>query len=319
MPASLLFKDDRLRPWLRVIIYIVAAVLAQAGIGLFVGAIYLKIYGPRAMFMRTPVLLDEFIAAIAVVGASIVLRIFLDRRSVASLGLGFGPPTPDSTRSQQYMGALRLFIVGFAFGAGMQLFVFAILLAFHQTNLFEVRFNAAVGYQMLAWAAIFFIAALSEEYPLRGYILQNLWEEWGFWPAAIVTSILFALLHVKNPYFGDLPWLTILNIAVDGIWACCAVLWTRSLWLPWAAHFAWNLFEGPVLGRAVSGINTGASIVVQNPIGDPLLTGGRFGPEAGIVVLIAEIAGILVLYLLYRRGVFERAPDTREQYAIASA
>jgi membrane protease YdiL (CAAX protease family) len=112
--------------------------------------------------------------------------------------------------------------------------------------------------------------------------------------------------------------LTILNIAVDGIWACCAVLWTRSLWLPWAAHFAWNLFEGPVLGRAVSGINTGASIVVQNPVGDPLFTGGRFGPEAGIVVLLSEIVGLLVLYLLYRRGVFERAPDTREEYAIAS-
>jgi len=319
MLARLLFKDDRLRPWLRVIIYIAAALVAQFGLAFFVAAIYQAIYGPRAMFMRTPILLDEFIVTIAVVGAAIVLRIFLDRRSVASLGLGFGPPPPGSSRSQQYLSALGLFVVGFAFGAGMQLLVFAILLAFHQTNVFDVRFNATVGYQMLMWTAIFFIAALSEEYPLRGYILQNLWEEWGFWPAAIVTSILFAALHVKNPYFGDLPWLTILNIAVDGIWACCAVLWTRSLWLPWAAHFAWNLFEGPVLGRAVSGINTGVSIVVQNPIGDPFITGGRFGPEAGIVVLIAEVVGLFVLYLLYRRGVFARAPDARGPYAVAHA
>ena len=318
MLARVLFKDHRLRPLLRVLVYIVAAVCAQIALGIFVGAVYQAIYGPRAMFMRTPVLLDETIAAMAVVGIAVVLRIFLDRRSVASLGITLGAKMADS-RARRYTSVLALVGWGILLGAGMQLLVFAILLALHQTNVFALHFDAAVGYIVLAWMVIFFVAALAEEYPLRGYILQNLWEEWGFWPGAIVTSVMFALIHFKNPYFGDLPWMTLINIAADGLWACLAVLWTRSLWLAWAAHFAWNVFEGPVLGTPVSGIHTGASIVLQGVSGNPLLTGGRFGPEGGAIVLLAEAVGLLALYFLYRCGAFAHAPDSREQYALTAA
>lgn len=305
MLQRLFVKDGRLRPVFRVLAYILAAVAAQAVLAIFVAIGYRIAYGPDAAFMRTPVWLDELISAIAVVGVAILLRIYLDRRSVASLGITF------RTRW------LWLFALGAAIGAGMQLLIFAFGLLLGANHVLALSMTWSVLRNLAAWCAIFVIAALAEEMPLRGYILQNLWEEFGFWPAAIVTSVMFALLHFKNPYFGDLPWATTINIAVDGIWACCAILWTRSLWLAWGGHFAWNVFEGPVLGTPVSGIHTGPGIVMQYVSGPPLLTGGKFGPEAGLLVPVVEIAGIAALYGMYRLGWFAQLPDTREAYARA--
>ncbi len=295
--------DGRLRPVLRVLVYIVAALSAQAVLAVVVALGYQLAYGPDAMFIRTPAWLDELVAAIAVVGVAIVLRIYLDRRSVESLGITF------RTRW------LQLFALGAGLGAGMQLLIFALGILLGTNHVLSLALTAAVWRNVLLWCGIFAIAALAEEMPLRGYILQNLWEEWGFWPAAIVTSALFALLHVHNPYFGELPWQTAVNIAVDGMWACCSILWTRSLWVAWGGHFAWNVFEGPVLGTPVSGIHTGPDIVMQYSTGSTLLTGGGFGPESSLLVPVVEGVGIIALYAMYRLGWFSRLPDTREAYA----
>ncbi|HEV2909134.1 MAG TPA: CPBP family intramembrane glutamic endopeptidase [Candidatus Eremiobacteraceae bacterium] len=308
MLARIFLKDGRLRPWLRVLVYVLAALAAQLLLAILISVGYEIAMGPRAIFLHTPVWLDELISVIAVVAIAIVLRLYLDRRSLESLGITF------RTRW------VRLFALGVLFGAGTQLAVFAFEIASGQSRIVDVSLSAFVVRSVLVWFGIFLIAALAEEYPLRGYILQNLWEEFSpwrfaFWPAAILTSLAFALLHAKNPNFGELPWMTIANIAVDGMWACLTVLWTRSLWLAWGAHFAWNLFEGPILGAPVSGIHAGFSIVTQQVTGPALITGGDFGPEAGIPVLVVQLVGIGALYALYRLGAFAGLPDTREAYA----
>jgi len=287
MLSRLLVKDGRMRPVLRVFIY--AAVVYVAS----------SVFAP---FVRTWVEGEVLSAAVAV-GAAVFLRIYLDRRSVASLGLAF------RTRW------IQLFALGIALGALMQLFVFGSELALGSSHVLGLTPLRSELSSFATWTAIFLVGALAEEYSLRGYTLQNLWEEAGFWPAAIVTSATFAWLHRPNPHFGDHPWLTASVIAADGIWASLAVLWTRSLWLAWGAHFAWNVFEGPVLGAPVSGLDTG-SIVLQNVSGPVVFTGGSFGPEAGWVGLLAEIVGLVILYAFYRLGVFAALPETREAYAI---
>ena len=89
MLARIFLKDGRLRPWLRVLIYVLAALAAQVLLAILIGVGYELALGPRALFLRTPVWLDEVISVIAVVGIAIVLRLYLDRRSVASLGITF--------------------------------------------------------------------------------------------------------------------------------------------------------------------------------------------------------------------------------------
>jgi membrane protease YdiL (CAAX protease family) len=288
MASQIFVKDGRMRPVLRVLVYLTMVV----ALGSLVALASTRLWASEALF------------AIVVVGCAVFLRVVLDRRSVASLGLSF------RTRWA------RLFFLGVALGAGMQLFAFAVELALgasHVTGFGSLKLG---GGALASWAALFVVAALAEEYPLRGYILQNLWEEAGFWPAAIATSVFFAFLHFHNPHFGEHPWIAACIIAVDGIWASLGVLWTRSLWLSWGAHFAWNLFEGPVLGTPVSGIDTGFSLVTQRVTGPSVLTGSTFGPEAGLIGLLAELVGLAALYALYRFGAFSSLPDTREEYAV---
>jgi len=290
MASQIFMKDGRVRPFLRVLIY-VSLVAAVSPFVLPFG---------RSFWAR------EMLFVAVSIGGAIVLRIFLDRRSVASLGVTF------RTRWAW------LFALGIALGAGMQLFAFAVELALGNSHVMGFGSLRLDGSTLAFWCSLFIIAALAEEYSLRGYILQNLWEESGFWPAAVLTSVLFAWLHFHNPHFGEHPWIAACIIAADGIWASLGVLWTRSLWLSWGAHFAWNLFEGPVLGTPVSGIDTGGSLVVQSVTGPSVLTGGTFGPEAGWIGLLAELAGLAALYALYRYGAFASLPDTREEYAKAS-
>jgi membrane protease YdiL (CAAX protease family) len=291
MASQILVKDGRMRPVLRVLVYLTMVVAA--------GSVVAPL--ARSFWVR-----EALFAAVAV-GSAIFLRVVLDRRSVASLGLTF------RTRWAW------LFLLGVALGAGMQLFAFAIELALGNSHVMGFGSLRLDGGALAFWSSLFLIAALAEEYPLRGYILQNLWEEIGFWPAALLTSAFFAWLHFHNPHFGEHPWIAACIIAADGIWASLGVLWTRSLWLSWGAHFAWNLFEGPVLGTPVSGIDTGGSLVVQSVTGSSALTGGTFGPEAGWIGLLAELAGLAALYALYRLHAFASLPDTREAYAMRDA
>jgi membrane protease YdiL (CAAX protease family) len=156
---------------------------------------------------------------------------------------------------------------------------------------------------LAAIAPLLAIAALAEELPLRGYLFQNLRVAWGDPLALAGTSVLFALLHLANPGALQNVALTVIGIAAAGAWFCAAVIWTRSLWLALGAHIAWNLFEGPVYGFPVSGLILGNSTAITSAVGGPTwLTGGSFGPEAGVSSLLALAAGAVVLYVLYRRG-----------------
>lgn len=55
---------------------------------------------------------------------------------------------------------------------------------------------------------------------------------------------------------------------------------TEDLWVVGAFHGAWNFFQGPILGVAVSGTNSGALIFKSIPTqAYEWLNGGRFGIE----------------------------------------
>jgi membrane protease YdiL (CAAX protease family) len=219
-------------------------------------------------------------------------RSFLDRKPPDSLGLSLRP------------NALRFFAIGAAFGAGMQTLVFVLEYA---SGSLHVSALAPIRADVISWATIIpllAIAALAEELPLRGYLFQNLRVAWGDPLALAATSLLFALLHLANPGAHRDVLLTLTGIVAAGAWFCVSVIWTRSLWLALGAHIAWNLFEGPVYGFPVSGLVIGGNSAVKSVVDGPTwLTGGSFGPEAGVSSLVALAAGAVVLYILHRRGI----------------
>jgi hypothetical protein len=76
---------------------------------------------------------------------------------------------------------------------------------------------------------------------------------------------------------------------------------TRQLWLPIGLHTGWNFFEGTVFGFPVSGMADFPSLIHITVKGPILLTGGAFGPEAGLVILPALGLGALLVYLYTKR------------------
>src|SRR5580700_5909341 len=113
---TIFLKDGRVRPTLRVLIFIIAALIATAlvAVPLFaaLGIHYNANFGTLPSFEVEAA--GEWATAIAVVGVALFLRHVLDRRSLASLGLAF------------QRGWFALFALGSLFGAAMQCFVFAI-------------------------------------------------------------------------------------------------------------------------------------------------------------------------------------------------
>ena len=75
-------------------------------------------------------------------------------------------------------------------------------------------------------------APFAEEVFFRGFLLQGLARRWRFWPAAVVTSALFAFAHIW--------WQFYLPVFVLGL-AFSWLFWrTGSIWASIAAHATIN-------------------------------------------------------------------------------
>ena len=93
------------------------------------------------------------------------------------------------------------------------------------------------------------IAPFAEEVLFRGYIFRQLYRRagWPFWPAVLVPSALFALLHVYQATTA-LELLGILAVTGVGSILLCWVFarWQDNLWAPFSIHalmnFWWELF-----------------------------------------------------------------------------
>ena len=173
----------------------------------------------------------------------------------------------------------------------------------------------AGSYQLVGWAAVpagttrgallgrvvllFFAVAIFEEVVVRGILFRQLEQAIGTWLALVVSALLFGFGHRGNP---GATWLSSLAIAIEagGLLAASYVA-TRSLWFPIGLHWAWNLFEGPVWGSRVSGNDIAVLADARFP-GPSLLTGGAFGPEAGLpAMLLGAALGVWFMVLAVRR------------------
>ncbi len=135
----------------------------------------------------------------------------------------------------------------------------------------------------------------------RGYPLRNLAEginvRWlgprgALVVAWLVTSILFGAAHAGNQ---NATFISSFNIALAGILLGLGFVLTGELAIGIGLHMTWNLFQGTVFGFPVSGGQFGASVFTLQQGGPDLWTGGAFGPEAGLIGILAMAAGCLLI------------------------
>lgn len=154
-------------------------------------------------------------------------------------------------------------------------------------------------------AAMLAPAALTEELTFRGYALTLLQRAWGTRVAVVVTSVAFGLMHLLNP--GVSAW-SVLMVSLAGVFLAVVRLTFDSLWSAWMAHAAYNFVQLSVLHTAVSGIALPQPGYRTVSTGPAWLTGGAWGPEAGVAAALGMLAISFILAMragwvqIHRRG-----------------
>lgn len=239
------------------------------------------------------------LTCLAIMSATLLAGKFLDKRAFKEFGFRF---SKDWWLDFGFGLVLGACLMGMIFGFGW------ISGTVHITGYFQSAGNGIPFISGFLQALILFLfVGIYEEVLSRGYYLVNLAEGFNFKKlggrnaliiAWILTSLVFGLMHLGNP---NATWVSALNISVAGLFLGLGMVMTGSLAIPIGLHITWNFFQGVVFGFPVSGINFGTAVIATKAVGPQWLTGGAFGPEAGLMGLAAMVVGSVLIFLYIRR------------------
>ena len=206
-------------------------------------------------------------------------------------------------------------LAGVALGAILMSMIFALvwLLGWIEVSkIFAVLApdNIPFGVALAGAFIVFIIIGVTEELMFRGYVLRNCAEGMhavGIAPriavigAWVFSSVLFGFFHVLNP---NATAASTINLVLAGMMLGLPMVLTARLGMPIGLHIAWNFVQGNIYGFPVSGNDFSRVTVFETIARGPVLwTGGQFGPEAGLLGLLAILAGSgLIIWWLGRMG-----------------
>jgi uncharacterized protein len=205
----------------------------------------------------------------------------LENRRVGDYGL----PGRRTLRGEFWQGAA----IGFAS-------LTLLLAVMRAAGLFYFGHLALHGARIFGWATafaiLFLLVALKEEFALRGYALFTLSTGIGFWPAAILLSAYFGYGHRGNT--GE-TWVGLTSAAAFGLLFCLMLRRTGDLWLPIGFHAAWDWGESYFYGVPDSGVVVPGHLLNSSSTGAWWLSGGTVGPEGSVLCLVL----MLVIWFVF--------------------
>ena len=196
-------------------------------------------------------------------------------------------------------------MLGGASGAAMVALPIAVLFAIGAYE--KVRFRG-VSPELLGVAVLIGIAAVLEELVYRCLLFRLLERAWGTGIALVAQALIFAVGHLGNVEqgrTGDVVAMLVSVTLLGLLWAGLFVL-ARNLWVVAAHHAAWN-FTILLSGVPLSGIEDWRKLTPfeSRYAGPDWLTGGMFGPESSLLVIVSiTVAVVLLVRAARRRGSF---------------
>jgi len=294
-PRRLLWNDTERRP--RAPFRLLATPVVFVVVSLVVGLSLSAALGDLAESGRFVSLVVSLVSVGASGLAALVVARYVDRRTVADLGLGL---------DREWAVDLGF---GLALGAALMTAVFVVGVAAGWIAVSPAPLGVDRLLGVGSLLAFFVVVGIAEELLLRGIVLTDVAEglRWRFDPDAAVagglavSSAVFGVAHYTNPNAG---LTSTLSITLAGVMLGLGYALTGDLAIPTGVHISWNFVQGGVFGFAVSGLDFGTSLVETTERGPDAITGGAFGPEAGLLGVGAIVLGAVCIaaYVRARRG-----------------
>lgn len=286
-PRNTIFRGPNgIRAGWRVLIFL--AILAGLAVAGFLSAVALA-HGRRisiGLSQLTPLGLglSEGVSFLLVaIAAAIMARI--EHRRWGQYGL----PVLSAFKKDFWIGTA----IGFLAISGCLLGIFG-LHGFHITGL-SIH-GSTIPFATASWCVTFVIVGLSEEFTFRGYLQFTLTTGMGFWPAAVLMSLLFAAAHLSNPgesRFG------VASVFLFGMLFCLFLRRRGTLWWAVGFHAGWDWGQTFFYGVPDSGLKPYDNLFDSAFRGPAWLTGGSVGPEASVFTPIVLLIVAIVFASVY--------------------
>jgi len=285
--------ERRLRSGYRIFLQIIAYFVIME-------SFYFLIGSPRDMTGKTSLWIFLAIACVRLFRGLVSVWLtgrFLDHRPFSEFGIKFN----------------KEWWIDLCFGLGIGILLMSSIFIIEYFNgwitisgtLHTANLGQSFTLSILVFLILFVCVGFSEELFYRSYLLTNLAEGFNFKVigprysiiiAVIFSSFLFGLFHMGNP---EANLVSTINIILWGILFSVPFILTGSLAIPIGIHITWNFFQGNIFGFPISGTTLPSEAVSVFSIdqgGPEVWTGGYFGPEAGLLGLIACVVGILLIF-----------------------
>lgn len=204
---------------------------------------------------------------------------------------------------------LKKYSLGFLIGLAMMSIIVLILFPFGYITI-EKNPIQPVGVSAIASVLVilfgWIIQGATEEIVTRGWLLNVLSTKYNIGVGLLISSTLFGLMHLTNP---NVNYIAVINIILVGLFYGLYVIKTNDLWAVCGMHSAWNFAQGNIFGFKVSGLDVSVgSLIDLNLVGSDFVTGGIFGPEAGITATFILLASIGILLFIDKKRYFSNKP-----------
>jgi len=295
-PAALrraFFGTDRLRAGWRVALFLAVMTLVGSAERFAVGAAHVRLpddWTPLSLGLG-----EAFTLSAVLVATAVLAR--LDRRSFRHFGIAW----------REAFGAR--FWEGSAWGLATVALLVGAIAALGGYEVRGLAYHGPALVRMTAgWLVAMALIGLAEETWFRGYPLAALTEGIGFWPAAILTSVVFGCIHYFLKPMENLA--DGLSVGLLGLFLCLTLRRTGNLWFAIGFHAAFDfaalaLFGAPNTGNGGKPVPT--RLLDSTFHGPDWLTGGVRGVEASGLVFAAIALLFVLFHLRFRANRFPMA------------
>lgn len=289
--GQIFLNADGLRAGWRLLMYVV-----------FVAIIFFALKSVSMQFRKsTPgvfsyegIFLSEVIGFVSAFGAAVAMS-FVERRPIGVYGL-------------PVRGAFgKLFWQGCLFGIVEISLLVGLISAFGGYSFGSLALHGPeIAHWAALWALCLLFVGFFEEFLFRGYSLFTLVSGIGFWPAAILLSLLFGAVHLQNSGEGRTG---VAAVFVVGMLWCFSVRRTGSLWFAVGMHAAFDFGETFLYSVPDSGMLLPGHLSNATMQGPAWLTGGTVGPEASVFDFLLLFIFFYVIHRLYPARPSQPNPD----------